>query len=173
MTRNYAVSTQEVLADQLTGMRVATAVLANATYLLTGGTQTEIFTVVGRILVKFLYIEVITDCSANATQVLFNCTFTTPVIIANAMCGKCASISGLAQGGRIVWLGGAVGTAAVITDSAGLSDVLPSSGQIVGGEGFIGTVGILASDASQASGTFQVIMNYVPMSDGAYAEALL
>lgn len=170
---NYPQSTRERVADIKNGVLVETGTLANSTYLLTGGTQTEIFTVKGLIKVHELYLEFLTACSAHATQVLFNCTFTTPSVAANAMCAKCAAITSLGQGGRVVWLGGAVATAAVITDSPGLSDVLPSAGQLVGGVGFIGSIGILASDASQASGTFKASILYTPRTVGAYVEALL
>lgn len=169
---NYNPSTIARIADIHSGIRVETAALAGATYLLTGGTQTELFTVKGRIKVLSLYLEVLTALSNHACQVLFNCTFTTPTIAANAMCGKCASIASAAQGVRVWWLGGAVATAAVITDGAGLSDINVTP-QVVGGKDFIGSIGILASDASIASGTFMGCLHYVPMSDGAYAEALL
>lgn len=170
---NYSPSTQAMIGNITSGMRVSTGTLANATYLLTGGTQTELFTVSGLILVRHLWIEIITACSADATQVAFNCTFTTPAIGVNPMCAKCAAITSLGAGSRIVWVGGAVATAAVITDSAGLSDVTPSAGHYVGGVGFAGSIGILATDASQASGQFKASMLYVPLSDGAYASALL
>lgn len=174
---SFNPSTQEMVGYIGGGLRVETSTLANATYLLTGGTQTEVFTVKGRILVKQLYLESITVGSNHATQVLFNCTFTTPVIAANAMCAKCAAINaggaGPAQGARVVFVGGAVATAAVITDSAGLSDVTCVTPHIIGGHGFVGSIGILASDASQASGTFRVVLHYLPYSDGAYAEAKL
>lgn len=170
---NYSPSTIARIADMNTGLRVETGSLAGATYLLTGGTQTEIFTVKGLVLVKLLFIEVLTTLSAHACQVLFNCTFTTPSIAANAMCAKCAALTSAARGVRAVWVGGAVATAAVITDSAGLSDVLPTAGHLVGGDGFVGSIGILSSDASITSGTFKVVTAYVPMSDGAYVEALL
>jgi len=173
MSRNYNESTQSVIGDLKNGMRAETSVLANATYLLTGGTQTEVFTVKGRIAVHQLFLEVITDCSADATQLLFNCTFTTPVIAVNSMCAKCAAITSLGQGGRVVWVGGAVATNAVITDSAGLTDVTATAIHIVGGKDFVGSIGILTSDASQASGTFQVVLLYSPLSDGAYVEAKL
>jgi hypothetical protein len=170
---NYAPSTIARLGDIKTGVRVETTTLNNSTYLLTGGTQTEMFGVYGRIFVHQLYLELITAASANATQLLFNCTFTSPVIAVNAMCAKCASISGLGQGGRVVWVGGAVATNAVITDSPGLSDVTPTAVHIVGGKDFVGSIGILVSDASQASGTFRCILHYSQASDGAYAAALL
>ena len=169
---NYPPSTIARIGDINRGLLVETGSLAGATYLLTGGTQTEIFAIYGRLLVKYLWLEVLTDLSAHACQVAFTVTFTTPSIAVNAMCAKCASLASAARGLRSWFVGGAVATAAVITDSAGLSDINVNP-HMVGGKDFIGTIGILASDASIASGTFMVGMCYVPMSNGAYAQALL
>ena len=169
---NFNPSTQEMVSAIAGGLRVETSTLANLTYLLgVANTQTELFNVHGRILLYQLYLEMITDASANATLVQFNCTFTTPVIAKNAMGAACAAITSLGQGGRIVHVGGAVATAAVITDSPGLSDVTCTTKQIVGGKDFVGSIGILASVADQASGTFRAVMHYLPYSDGAYVEA--
>jgi hypothetical protein len=175
---NYSPSTIARIADIYAGIHVKTGSIANATYLLTGGTQTEIFDVVGRVLVAQLFLEVETVCSAHATQVLFNCTFTTPSIAVNSMCAKCAAITSLGVGGRVVFVGGAVATNAVITDSPGLSDVVCVSPHIVGGVtsagvNYVGTIGILASDASQTSGAVRGHIFYVPLSDGAYISAKL
>jgi hypothetical protein len=171
---NFNPSTRDMISAITGGLQLKTAILANATYLLgTGNKQTELFNVHGRILLLQLYLEMITAASANATTVQFNCTFTTPVIALNPMGAACAAITSLGQGGRIVHVGGAVATAAVITDSPGLSDVTCTTRQIVGGHEFIGTIGMLAAAADQASGTFRVIMNYLPYSDGAYVEAAL
>ena len=169
---NFNPSTQAMIGHITGGMRVETSTLANATYLL-NGTQTELFNVYGRILLLQLFIELVTAASANATTLQFNCTFTTPTIAKNAMGAACASISGLGQGQRIVHVGGAVATAAILTDSAGLTDITCVTPQIVGGYQFVGTVGVLGAAASQASGTFRAGMLYVPYSDGAYAEAAL
>lgn len=170
---NYNPSTIARIGDIKNGIRVDTGTIANATYLLTGGTQTELFDVVGRVMLLQLYAEVTTACSANATQVLFNATFTTPTVAAANLCAKCASISGIAAGRRIVWVGGAVATAAVITASAGISDVICVSPHIVGGVGFVGTIGMLSSDASQTSGAIKVSAHYVPLYDGSYMTAKL
>jgi hypothetical protein len=171
---SFQPSTQSMIGFIGGGLRVETSTLANATYLLgAGGTQTELFDVYGRILVTQLYLELIVAASANATTVQFNCTFTTPVIALNAMGAACGSISGLGQGQRIVHVGGAVATAAVLTDSAGLSDVTCVTPHIVGGHGFVGTIGIAAAAADQASGSFRAIAHYLPYSDGAYLEAKL
>jgi hypothetical protein len=169
---NFNPSTQEMVGYVRGGLRVETATLNNATYLL-NGTQTEVFAIYGRILVLQMYIELISAASANATTMQFNCTFTTPVIGVNPMGAACASISGLGQGTRIVHVGGAVATAAVITDSAGLSDVTCVTPHIVGGYGFVGSIGMLGAAANQGSGTFRVMLHYLPYSDGAYAQANL
>ena len=170
---NYNPSTIGRIGDIHSGIRSETGSLAAATYLLgAANTQTELFTVIGRVKILTLYLEVLTALSNNACQVLFNCTFTTPTIAANAMCGKCATIAQAAQGQRIWWVGGAVATAAVLTDGAGLSDIAVTP-QIIGGKDFVGSIGILASDASLSSGTFMGVVHWVPMSDGAYVEAKL
>jgi phage baseplate assembly protein gpV len=177
---NYAPSTRARIADLITGMHVKTTdgVLVAANF--TDTAQTELFTIVGRLGVTQLFIEITSAADANATQVLFNVTFTTPAIGVNAMCAKCASIGSVGAHTRITWVGGAVATAAVITDSAGLTDV-EAAGKIhiVGGEtaagaNTVGTIGMLADDATQAatiSATAHLF--YFPMSKGAYAEALV
>ena len=171
---NFQPSTRDMISHISGGMRVETSTLANATYLLgAANTQTELFTIKGRILVLQLYLELITAASANATTIQFNTTFTTPVIALNAMGAASAAITSLGQGQRVVHVGGAVATAAVLTDSAGLSDVTCVTPHIVGGHEFAGTIGILAAAASQASGTFRGILHYLPYSDGAYAVAAL
>lgn len=170
---NFNPSTQEMIGYIDGGLRVETSTLAAATYLLTGGTNTDMFNVYGRILVKQLYLEVITAFGAQACQILFYYDASSPALAANPMCAKCASVSGQGQGARVVFVGGAVATAAVITDSAGLSDVTCNSPHIVGGDSFVGTIGTTSSDASLLSGTFKTILHYIPYSAGAYAKAAL
>lgn len=172
---NYNPSTIARIGDLVNGIRVDTSVLANLTYL--HQDQWEIFNVVGRIKIHNLFGEVTVVCSNNATQVLFNYTSATPVIAVQPLCAKCASIAQLAVGERISWLGGAVATAAVITATPGISDINVTP-QIVGGvatdgSNFVGTIGILSSDADQASGSCRFTIFYTPMSDGAYVSAAL
>lgn len=179
---NYNPSTRERIGDLINGMHVQTTggILVKANFAGAANTQTELFDIYGRIGVMELFIELTAAADANVTQVAFNCTFTTPVIAVNAMCGKCASIANLGAYGRIVYVGGAVATAAVITDSAGLSDVeMAGKKSILGGESAtgvptVGTIGMLASDASQAATIAATAhLFYVPMSPGAYAVAKL
>jgi hypothetical protein len=176
---NYNQSTRDRIADMIMGLHVQTtnSVLVAANFA-TGGVDTDLFNIHGRIGVKQLFIELADAADANATQVLFHVTFTTPSIAQNAMCGKCASIANLGAFGRIVLVGGAVATAAVITDSAGLSDV-ETAGKIhilggitAAGANAVGVIGMQSSDASQAATiTATAHLFYVPMSTGAYAEA--
>lgn len=177
---NYAPSTRARIADLITGMHVKTTDGVLGTAVFTDTTQTELFTIVGRIAVVQLFIELTAAADANATQMLFNCTFTTPTIAVNAMGAKCASIANAAAGTRITWVGGAVATAHVITDSAGLTDVEGAGkihilgGETAAGANYVGTIGCLGDDATQA-GTITATghLFYYPMSAGAYAEALL
>jgi len=177
---NYAPSTRARIADLMTGMHVKTTdgVLVAANF--TDAVQTELFTIVGRIAVVQLFIEITSAADAALTQVQYNCTFTTPVIAVNAMGAACASIASVGAHTRITWVGGAVATAAVITDSAGLTDVEGAGkihilgGETAAGANTAGTIGMLVSAATQAatiSATGHLF--YYPMSAGAYAEALV
>ena len=170
MTRNFSPSTIDVIGDITNGIGVATGVFANLTYF--HQDQWELFHVYGRVLLKRLFIECITDNGAGATLIQFNYTFTTPAITVKPMCAVSGSIAAVPRGARFVWVGGAVATACVITvATGGFSDVVNTNPAILGGEGFIGTVGMLTTTADAASGTSQAFAYYVPMSDGAYMEA--
>lgn len=177
---NYNESTRQSVADVILGLHAETTagVLVAANF--TATAQTELFNVVGRVAIKQLFIELTSAADANATVVGFNCTFTTPVIALNAMCADSASIAALGAYGRITFVGGAVATAAIITDSAGLTDV-DTSGKIhiLGGVSSagvltVGTIGMLASTATQAA-TIAATAHcfYAPMCPGAYISAAL
>lgn len=177
---NYAPSTRSRIADLITGMHVKTtdAVLVAAHF--TDTVQTELFDIVGRIAIVQMFLELTAAADANATTLAFNCRFTTPVIGVNEMQADCGSIASLAAHQRIVFVGGAVATNLVLTDSAGLTDV-ESAGKlhILGGEtaagvNTVGVIGMLVAAATQAatiSATAHLF--YYPMSEGAYAEALV
>ncbi len=168
---NYAPSTRARIADLVTGMRVETSVLANLTYL--HQDQWEIFNVYGRIMVLQLYWEAITVNGAGATIFQYNFTSTTPAIGVADMSGEAASIAALAQGARLVWIGGAVASLPVITASAGVSDVICVNPQIIGTADGVGSIGFVTTIADAVSGTHQHVMHYIPMDAGAYAEANL
>lgn len=171
MTQNYAPSTRARIADLIQGMRVETTVLANLTYL--HQDQWEAFNVYGRIMVMNLFAEAITVNGAGATLFQYNFTSTVPAVAVQPLGAVSASIAALAQGARIVNVGGAVATAHVITASAGISDVTNVSPQILGTKDGTGTIGFLTTTADAVSGTHQHVLQYIPMSDGAYVEANL
>jgi hypothetical protein len=166
---SYNPSTQERIADLVCGMRVETGVFDNLTYF--HQDQMELFHLYGRVWLKQLFIECITDNGGGATLIQFNYTFTTPAITVKPLSAVTTSIAALVRGSRIVWVGGAVATATVLTvATGGCSDVIADAGAIMGGIGFIGTIGMLTSVANPVSGTSQAVAFYVPMSDGAYME---
>lgn len=169
MTQNYNQSTRNRIAD-IYGLRVEVPTFANLTYF--HQDQWELFHVYGRVLLRQLFIEAITANGAGGTLLQFNYTFTTPAITVKPLCAVSASIASIPQGTRIVWVGGAVATAAVITvATGGCSDVIADAGAILGGEGFVGTLGMLTTTADAASGTSKAVAVYLPLSDGAYLEA--
>lgn len=167
----YHPTTRQAIADVVVGCRVETGSLAATTYLVHTAGQNELYNIYGTILLTQLYLEVETAISSHAVQVLFNCTFTTPTLSANAMCAKCDSLADAARGLRVVHVGGVVLTQAIITDSAGLSDLSMGTPQILGGRDFVGTLGMLASDATATSGALRAHLAYVPLDAGGRVEA--
>ena len=177
---NYNLSTRQRIADLILGLHVETTggVLVAANF--TNPAQTELFNIYGRIGIKQLFIELTAAADANVTTVAINCTFTTPVIALNTMQAASASIASLGAYGRITFVGGAVATAPVITDSAGLTDVEAAGKMhIVGGVSSagvltIGTIGMATAGGTQAAtiaATAHIF--YVPMCEGAYVTAAL
>jgi hypothetical protein len=170
MGRFMNPSAIESMENFINGIRVEVPAFANATYFLQA--QWELFKIRGRILLTRLFCEMVTANSTGATLFQFNYTFTTPAITVKPLCAVSASIASLPQGSRIVWVGGAVATAAVITvATGGCSDVVNTNPVILGGLNFVGTLGMLTTTANAVGGTSMVVACYVPLSDGAYMEA--
>lgn len=170
----------ERVSEMVVGFHAKTTdgVLVAANF--TSAAQTELFNVYGRIGIRNLFIELTAAADANLTQVQFNCTFTTPVIGVNAMGAKCASIASAGAHTRIAWVGGAVATAHVITDSAGLTDVEGAGkmhiigGETAAGASTVGSIGMLVSDATQAATISATAHIYwVALSQGAFVTAAL
>ena len=120
-----------------------------------------------------MFIEVVTDLSAQANQVAFNATFSTPAETVQPFSTKCASVSGLGAGHRVMWGGGVLATANTITTTPCISDYADITPIMLGSKGGAGTIGTLGSDATIATGTIFCSLFYVPISDGAYVEALV
>ena len=172
---NYNNSTREMVGNIAGGIRVDTGdVLATLVLDHSPALAVQLFTVIGRIQVLQLYYEISTDISANAAQVTWNATFSSPVVITIQPIGtKCASVSGLAAGARVVWGGGVLATAATITTSPGISDFADVTPAIIGMEDGVGTIGSLCTDATATAGVLKCSLHYLPMSTGAGVEALI
>ena len=172
MSRNYQASTRARIADLIAGMRVETTVLANLTYL--HQDQWEAFTVIGRIMVLQLYMEAITVNGAGATLFAYNYTSTTPAAGPTVLGLPSLSIAALAQGMRVTWTGGTVGGSNhILSPVEGISDLISGDPAILGASGMIGSIGFVTTVADAVSGTHQHVLQYIPVSDGAYAEANL
>jgi hypothetical protein len=171
---NYNASTIARIGDLVNGIRVDTSGLAAATYFLTGGTQTELFNIYGRVKIHELFGEVSGAAFSNNACVLkYTLTMSSPVIAVADIQSVSASLAQLAIGERISWIGGAVANAVVITGPPACTDVARTP-QILGVNAGVGTIGINTATASitgLAVVTFSVF--YTPMSDGAYITARL
>jgi len=172
---NYNPSTIGRIGDIKQGIRVDTGSLLATEYLdHSPADQNELFTVSGSILLLNLFFEVTTDLSANAAQIVWNATFSLPAVYTVQPIGtKCASVSGLKAGHRIVWGGGVIATAATITTQPCLSDFAAVTPMMIGAKNGLGTIGSLCTDATCTSGAMFCSLFYVPMSDGAYVTALV
>ena len=167
---NYAPSTRARISDLITGMRVDTGVLASATYLATGPTATErIFDFHGRIKIMQLFMEVVTDLSAQACVMYYSYTSTTPVITVQPISAVGASMASKKRGFRYFCTGVTTATACTVDAQPGISPVIMKEKLIIGLKGGIGKIGINTATATVATGTVRFSLFYVPMSDGAYA----
>ena len=169
MEREYSRDTMNIIADGHVGVRVDTKVVACATYL-TAAAHTP-FNLVGRVKINHFFIEAMTVWGAQAGTILFNYDAITPAIAAQGLSIASGVVTSLAQGLRVVFVGGVVGTAAVITATAGVSDVICEAPHIVGVRAGTAYVGYENTGAAVTSGTMQVTICYTPMEDGAHMSA--
>jgi hypothetical protein len=177
---NYAPSTRSRIADLIIGMHVKTTDGVLGIPAFTNAAQTEMFTIVGRIAIRQLFVELTAVADANLTTVAFNATFTVPAIGVNEIQADCTSIAALPAGQRIVCTNDVVATALILTDSAGTTDVdtggrtMILGGESAAGVNYEGTIGMLTAAATQAgviTATGHIF--YYPMSEGAYVESLI
>ena len=98
----------------------------------------------------------------------------------NEMQADSGSIASLGAHTRITFVGGAVATGLILTDSAGLTDVEAAGkihilgGETAAGLNTVGSIGMLMAAATQAATiTATAHAYYYPMSKGAYLKALL
>ena len=169
MEREYSRTTMNHIADIHVGVRLETQVVVCNTYL-TAAAHTP-FNYTGRIKINQLFIEAITAWGAQAGTILFNYDSEVPAVAAQGLSIASASVSALARGLRVVFVGGVVGTAAVITATAGVSDVICEAPHVVGTPDGSRFIGYENTGAAVTSGTMQVTVCYTPMSDGANMSA--
>jgi len=175
---NYAPSTRARIADLILGMRVDTSV-ANCTDLVhLHQAQVEDFNVYGTILVNYLFMEVMTLLPTAAPLFAYNysCALHTGgAITATALGAVSTTISDLTEGQRVTWGGGAVaGSNHQMTGSAGVADLAVGLGvpTIVGYRDAVSTIGHITTAADMETGIVFHSLFYVPMSAGAYVEAI-
>ncbi len=169
MEREYARTTMNHIADIHVGVRLETEVVTcNAR--LTSAAHAP-FNIYGRVKINQMFIEAITVWGAQAGTILFNYISLTPAVGAQGLSVASGVVTSLAQGLRVVFVGGAVGTAAVITATAGVSDVICEAPHIIGIQGGNGTIGYQNSGAAVTSGTMQVTVCYTPMDEGSNMSA--
>jgi len=174
---NYAPSTRARIADLILGMRVDTSNVDVSDLVHLHQAQVEDFNVYGTILLKHLFMEVETVLSADAAlfQYTYSCALHTGGAITSTKLGLVSlSISGMTEGTRVCWGGGAVaGSNHQLTGSAGVSDVAVGLGDpvIIGYKDAVSTIGHFTTTADVLTGVVFHSLFYVPMSAGAYVEA--
>ena len=175
--RSYANSTVEVIEALNAGLRVETSIVnahTGATPIMFHQGLTSIFNVYGVIRINALFGECTTVFSADAVKGRFVFTSTSPVIAESNLSVDSAALTSLAKGKRLTLQGDLVGTAAVITASAGIS-LWPLGKMVVGVNGGTGLIKINADGAlvDLTTGALQFVLCYTPLSDGAYATAAI
>lgn len=169
---SYSPSTIARVSDIALGIQVATGTLTGTVHMIQN--QVELFNVYGRIMLKQLFVEMTVALSNTATTLQFNYTGTTPVLALKPLTGASAALNSLPVGGRVIWLGGAVATAAGVTVATGLcSDLTNEKGLVLGAEGSVMTIGMVTAAANATSGTAKAWMRYFQDSPGAYVSAVL
>jgi predicted outer membrane repeat protein len=175
---NYNPSTIARIGDIVLGIRVDTGIANCADGIHLHRAQVEDFNVHGTILLKHLFMEVtvVLDGGLTLFQYNYSCLLHTGGAIAATPLGLVSlSIANMSEGSRVIWGGGAVaGSNHQITGSAGVSDVAVGLGDpiVIGYRGAVSTIGHLTTTADTATGKVFHSLFYVPMSDGAYVEAV-
>lgn len=169
----YSPSTLARISDIACGVPVQTSVLTNTVAMIQN--QYELFNVYGRIVLVQLYLEMITAFSNTATTVQFNYTGTDPVLAVKPLTAASAALNtgaALPRGGRVIWVGGAVATAAGVTVATGLcSDLSNVKAAVLGCVGGTMTIGMLTAAANATSGTSQAFLRYYEDYPGSYVTA--
>jgi len=168
---SYSPSTIARIGDINRGLCVQTSTFLNATYI--GVAQRSYFNVVGLVKILYLGIEAVTAWSADATTVKFGFDSSDPAVAAVDLCAASGALTSLARGKRVAVLGDALATGALEAANATVS--LGTNPVYVGAEGGTGVIYMTGAGAAQtgATATSKITCLYVPISEGAYVEAIL
>jgi hypothetical protein len=167
---NYNQSTIDRIGDITRGIHVKTGTIANTVAL--PSAAYDIFTVYGRIRIIGLDIEAVTAFDVDATLVKWRFTSTTPSVGVSDISAVSLSIASIPIGARVMWRGTAVATAPDVSATQA-SIAVVQDWMDVGLTGGIGKITATSSIAAQSSGTCRFNIYYLPISEGAFVEALV
>jgi len=170
---NYNPSTIDRIGDITRGIHVKTGVLQNTAYFdHSPGTAMPLFNVYGRIRIIGLNCEAVTEFAADASLLKWTFESTTPVIGDEDISAVSLSVASIPIGARIMWRGTAVATAPDVSATQASIAVVQDF-MDVGLTGGVGLINSVCTTATQTSGTCQFNLYYLPISEGAYATAVV
>jgi hypothetical protein len=117
-------------------------------------------------------IEAVTAFSNDATLVKWRFTSTTPSVSISDISAASLTIAQIPIGARIMWRGTAVATAPDVSATQA-SIAVVTDYMDVGHTAGVGIITATSSIAAQTSGTCRFNIYYLPISEGAYVEALV
>jgi len=175
MAQNFNQSTREMIRDLKSGMHVETSILLGTAYLKEA--QVELFTVYNRIAVLGLWFEV-TTLWAGATLLKFTWTSSEPVITVIDISINSSSMNTFVAGSRAFLIGGAVGTATSVEESAGVTmnltyPMILGNAPTIAGVTSVGTIGQDTTVAATGLSAGKFGLLYAPIDHDASAVALL
>lgn len=168
---SYSPSTIAQVADlnPKRGLVCRTATVNNTAVLI--ATAVNIFKITGKIRIISLDYEAISNFGAQASVPRWQFVSTTPAVALTNISAASASNSAMALGTRVAFQGTALNTALAIDAAVGITPK-PANAMDVGSEGGVLHLAIDA-DVAQTSGTCVFTLCYLPLTDGAAAEALM
>lgn len=172
---NYNPNTLDRIGSITTGVHVKTGVLANTTYLdhtVASGAH-NLFNVYGRIRILGLDCEAVTLFAADLTLLKWRFESTTPVVGVSDISAVSLSIADLPIGSKVKWLGTAVNTAPAVPTVQASIAAFSADTMDVGHTNGIGVISKTVTTAAQGSGTCRFNLYYLPISEGAYATAIV
>ena len=173
MANNYSVSTIDRIGDITRGIHVKTGTILNTlAFDNAPALELDLFTVYGRIRIIGLNCEAVSAFAAEASLLQWRFKSTTPVIAYADISAVSLTVQSIPIGARIMWRGTAVNTAPDVSATQA-SIAVVQDWMDVGLTGGVGVIGSLCTTATQASGSCLMNLYYLPISEGAYAVALI